>query len=46
MPKKPSTRNRNKTARYRAKLAAKAGKQRARKAGQLRKRRAGGRLRR
>lgn len=46
MPKKPVARNRNKTARMRAKLKAKSVKRRDRKAGLLRKRRPDGRLRR
>jgi hypothetical protein len=44
MPKKPTKKNRNKTARYRAGLKAKHTKQRARHAGLMRKRRGGRRL--
>jgi hypothetical protein len=44
MPKKTIARNRNKTARHRAKLRAKASKRNARKAGQLQKRVPNGRL--
>lgn len=46
MPKTQPSRKRNKSARYRAKLAAKHTKQRMRVKGELKKRRNGGRLRR
>ena len=44
MAKTPPKKNRNKSARHRAKLKAKHTKQRMRAAGELKKRRAGGRL--